>query len=1039
MRRAQPWAYFCVAGILLFLPVMSSEVSSRAPRSHTAKKGDIADSADGRLLPPPPPPSFQGMTHTSWTRRDGAPGSISSLAQTKDGYLWIGSALGLYRFDGLHFSSYPFGPANPALPSLDVASLAADLNGGLWVVMRNATVIHLKADGSGDFYDRNNGLTMSTIDRILSLPDGTVWITGGSKLLRLEGNQWVDFGTPHGLSGKGVFSVFFDHEGSIWVGQDKQLCVLKKGDPQFTVVPVPVHYVSAMEQSRTGEIWIGDAWRSVRPLSDTSPSGAFHIQGKAEMLLDKDDNLWIAQDDEGLSRVQHISDPGKSSLTEVSGPNDLTAPQTHALLQDREGNIWVGTDRGLDQYQKTPFVHFRSTQLRYFPSLVAGDDGSVWINSHGSPLMKVVDGITIPVGAHVNTGPLAKRRNGDICFIDLTSYELQCYGPDASTHVKLPDSLEHAPPMGFVEDDDGSLLVSFQGRGFWRDSNNVWDRLNINGLPKSSPWGMLSDSRGRLWLGYGNSNIVERQNGTYRTIQIDGAWANTLTFYETGGTIWAAGSNGLCFLDGEQFRHVHTLESNLLQGTSGIVADHFGNLWLNAGAGALRISAEEVARLLKDPDHLVKVDVFDENDGLVGQPTQFKRAPSAVVDTHGTLWFATGGDVVSLDPTKLGRTGALPSVLIESVSIDGKPVLTAPGLPGAVLHTDSAHLHDLEIGYIGINLSAPERIYYRYRLVGEDQVWQEAGKRRQAFYTRLRPGSYRFQVSASSGEDWSDLAVPLRIEVNPAFYQTWWFTTLCILTGLGVAWMVFKARVRFVKEQVHSRLSERLAERERVARELHDTLLQGFQGLMMRFHLATQSIPSNEIARSEMEEALDSADLLLVESRDRIRDLRYEAIEPASLSDSLKALGEDFAMPHIWDLQVVTRGFVLDLNPISYQEIYAIAKEAVVNAFRHSNASEIRVEISFQPAKLILDISDNGMGIDSEILSGQRRANHWGLAGMRERAHNLGADLKFMVPAEEGTQIRLTVPAAVAYRYDQRASGFLRWYQRWLARLRKPA
>jgi signal transduction histidine kinase/ligand-binding sensor domain-containing protein len=974
------------------------------------------------------------MTHTAWTRRDGAPGSISSLAQTTDGYLWIGSALGLYRFDGLRFSPYPFSPGNPALPSLDVSSLAADQDGGLWVAMHNSAVVHLKADGSGDLYDRNSGLSISTIDRIISLPDGTVWIAGGSKLLRLEENKWVDFGTLHGLSGKGVFSVFFDREGSIWVGQDKQLSFLKKGEARFRVVPVSVHYVSAMEQSRAGEIWISDAWRSVRPLSDNTQEGALHIQGKAELLLDADDNLWIAQDDEGLSRIEHISDPPKSLLTESSGPNDLTAPQAHALLQDREGNIWVGTDRGIDRYQKTPFVHFRSTQLRYFPSLVAGDDGSVWINSHGSPLMKVFDGVTTPVGVHVNTGPLAKRRNGDICFIDLTSYELQCYGKDGSNHVKLPDSLEHAPPMGFVEDDDGSLLVSFQGKGFWRDHNGVWDRLSISGLPKSSPWGMLSDSRGRLWLGYGNNNVVERLNGNYRTIHIDGAWANTLTFYEAFGTIWAAGSNGLSFLNGDGFSHVRALESNLLQGASGVAADQFGNLWLNAGAGALRISAEEIARLLKDPAHLVKVDVFDENDGLVGQPSQFKRTPSAVVDTHGTLWFATGGDVVSLDPSKLGAR-PLPKVLIEGVSIDGKPVLRSPGLPGAVLHTDSSHLHDLEVSYVGINLSAPERIYYRYRLVGEDNTWQEAGKRRQAFYTRLSPGSYRFEVSASSGEDWSDLAVPLRIDVDPAFYQTWWFTAFCILLTIALALLIFRVRVRSVMRQVHARLSERLAERERVARELHDTLLQGFQGLMMRFHLATQSIPSTEPARREMEEALDSADLLLAESRDRIRDLRYEAIEPASLSDALTAIGEDFTIPHTWILNVVTFGVAVELNPVTYRDIHAIAKEALVNAFRHSNASEIRVEIRFETTRLIVEIIDNGRGLDPALLR-SKYANHWGLAGMQERADNLNADLKFNIRPGGGTLIRLVVPATMAFRQQQQPSILRYWYQRWLERVR---
>ncbi len=564
----------------------------------------------------------------------------------------------------------------------------------------------------------------------------------------------------------------------------------------------------------------------------------------------------------------------------------------------------MGTERGLDRYQKSPFVHFRSTELRYFPSLVAADDGSVWINSHGSPLMRVMDGVTTPIGNHVNSGPLTKRRNGDICFADLTSYELQCYGKEKATHVKMPDDVKHAPPLALVEDDDGSLLFSFQGNGFWRDRDGVWTRIAAPGLSRSSPWAMFSDSRGRLWLGYGDNTVVERHDGVYRTLHVgEGAWGNTLAFYEAAGTVWAAGSNGLCFLNGDQFQRVHTLEGDLLRGISGIVSDEFKNLWLNAGAGALRISSEEVTRLLQDPKHAVKVTVFDENDGLVGQPTQFKRTPSAVADTHGRLWFATAGDVVSLDPGKLGRSRALSDVLIESVLVDGKPVLSAPGRPGAIVHTDSGRLHDLEINYIGINLSAPDRIYYRYRLLSEDKTWQEAGKRRQAFYKRLDPGSYEFLVSAGSGEDWTDLTTPLRIDVRPALYQTWWFQALCVSFGLGLAWLLFRARVRFATEQVHSRLAERLAERERVARELHDTLLQGFQGLMLRFHLATQSIPEGEVSKSEMEGALDAADLLLIESRDRIRDLRYESLESASLPRALAALRRRF-----WDAAHVGSG-----------------------------------------------------------------------------------------------------------------------------------
>ena len=983
------------------------------------------------LLPPPPGPSFQGIAHTSWTRRDGAPGGINALAQTKDGYLWIGTTLGLYRFDGLRFARYPFDSASPALPSLDVCSLAADADGGLWIAMCSARTVHLRADESSTTYGRDQGVPSGALDKIFSLPDGSVWLAGSSRLLRFDTDHWTDFGKDHGIGHYGVFCVLFDREGNIWVSRDKRLSILRKAQGQLEDVPNQVQYVSAMAQARDGEIWIADAWRSVRPVTNTSPQGVLRLDGKAEMLIDSHDNLWIAQADDGLSRILHISDHASPPVIEQGGKGDLTSPQTHALLEDREGNIWIGTERGLDRFRETQFVHFRGTELRYFPSFIAADDGSVWIDSYGSALMHVHDGVTTPVGLPVHSGPFAKRRNGDICFVDQISYELQCYGRGPPVHVKLPKAILHRPPMSMTEDTDDSLLISFQGGGFWRYHDNQWDPMAAPGLPKSTPWSLFTDAQGRIWLGYGSNDIVVRRNGSFHTLHVDETpWSNTLTFFQTRDTVWAAGSNGLSWLDGDRFRRAHSLEPNLLQGASGIAQDQLGNLWLNAEAGVLRIPSDEVALVLQNPAHPVKIDVFDENDGLLGQPTQYKRGPSAIVDANGKLWFSMGGDVVSFEPSTLGSGKVLPSVLIESVLINGKTALKAPGQPGAVVYTDTTNLHDLEINFIGINLSAPERVYYRYRLAGEDKDWQDAGKRRQAFYTRLGPGSYQFLVSASTGEGWNDLIVPLRIEVKPAFYQTWWFRTLCVALVVLFAWLILQARTRFVAEQVHSRLSERVAERERVARELHDTLLQGFQGLMMRFHLATQSIPPNEPAKAEMETALDSADMLLVESRDRIRDLRYESIEPVSLADALTALGEDFTTLHTWTLQVLTRGVAVELNPVTYQDIYAIAKEALVNAFRHSKASEIKVVIGFEQTRLTLDIEDNGTGIDPDILSGNKPTGHWGLAGMTERADSLGATLKITAQPAGGTHIKLSVPASTAFRHEQRLS----WFRRVLGR-----
>lgn len=294
-------------------------------------------------------------------------------------------------------------------------------------------------------------------------------------------------------------------------------------------------------------------------------------------------------------------------------------------------------------------------------------------------------------------------------------------------------------------------------------------------------------------------------------------------------------------------------------------------------------------------------------------------------------------------------------------------------------------------------------------------TWQDAGSRRQAFYTRLSPGTYQFQVSASNGGEWSDLAAPLRIEVEPAFYQTGWFRALCVLALGACAWLILSARTRFVTEQLHSRLSERLAERERVARELHDGLLQGFQGLMMRFHLATQAIPRSEPSRAEMEQALDRADELLIESRDQIKHLRYETLVPLSLYEAVSQLQEELGSHGSARFSVTAQGAARDLNPLSYPEIYAIAREGILNAYKHSRATKIEVTIAFNPRRLTVRVLDDGRGIPPDTRQFKGTSDHWGIAGMHERAENLRAEFRISSPAEGGTLILLVVPAVVAY------------------------
>lgn len=628
--------------------------------------------------------------------------------------------------------------------------------------------------------------------------------------------------------------------------------------------------------------------------------------------------------------------------------------------------------------------------------------------------MHVQNGVTTPVGPHVNTGPLAKRNNGDICFIDATKNVLNCYGTHAAEEFSLDPKLDHDPPISMIADTDDSLLASFLGKGLWRWKDGQWNRVTGPGLPNADAWGMLAEPSGDLWLGYNDNRIVQRHNGIYRMLHIQGGqWSNSITFYQAAGTLWIAGANGVAFLHDGQLRTVLSAQPNLFRGTSGIAQDRLGAFWLNSAAGALRISPGEIGALLHDPQHAVSAEVFDDNDGLTGQPTQSKRTPSLVADTTGTLWFATGGGVVSLNPEIVSKPRPLPEVLLEQILLNGQ-IQKLEGTE-AVLRANAKDLHDLAISYIGIDLSAPERVFYRYRLSGEDDQWQQVGRRRQAFYTRLRPGHYRFEVAASNGQDWSPATTLLQVDVAPAFYQTWWFRLLCVLAAVAAVLLVLQLRTQYAIQQVRERFSARIRERERVARDLHDTLLQGFQGLLLRFNAINLAIPQGEIAHGKLDDVLRKADHLLVESRDKIKDLRYETLDNDSLQQALDEYGRDLIEPTGCAFRLIIEGTPRALDPGSYEEIHGIAREALTNAARHSGATRIEVLLLFQRYGLTLRVTDNGHGMDEQVMHGNGPRNHWGVQGMRERAANLKAKLIFKAAPKNGTVVQLRIPGRVAF------------------------
>ena len=326
------------------------------------------------------------------------------------------------------------------------------------------------------------------------------------------------------------------------------------------------------------------------------------------------------------------------------------------------------------------------------------------------------------------------------------------------------------------------------------------------------------------------------------------------------------------------------------------------------------------------------------------------------------------------------------------------------------------HTTNVRIAYSAASLTIPERVRFRYRLSGLEREWQDVGDRREAIYTNLGPGNYSFHVIASNNDGvWNETGATLAFTIAPAFYQTQWFIALCVLLCLVILRLLYMIRIRQVSTQVRGRLEERLAERERIARELHDTLLQSVQGLVLRFRAAVIRLPQQEPARQALEQALDRADGVLAEGRDRVKDLRSSPGGDLDLPQAITALGEELAIEDGPHFKATVEGSARALHPIVREELMFIAREALTNAFHHAAARQIEVEMSYGEDELRIRIRDDGKGIDTDVLRDGGKAGHWGLLGMRERAQKIRATLTIWSKAGAGTELDVRTPAHMAY------------------------
>jgi signal transduction histidine kinase/streptogramin lyase len=719
------------------------------------------------------------------------------------------------------------------------------------------------------------------------------------------------------------------------------------------------------------------------------------------------------------------------SIGELGGVARTLHPEVHhssktpeagrvfAMLLDRERNVWVGTDMGLHRFSRSNVV--RGSIPRCFQygftaaGFAAGDNGTLWLACgapDGAEVVEIRDGEVVSAQRSESFSVAYRDAEGTVWFAGEKSLAHLDRGKLVSS--EFPPQVRGRPIAALVREPNGAMWVSVTRRSLFRFHDGAWIEYGgLTGLPRDWPIVTTIDGNGVLWFGYSKSRLA-RVDGTDVRV-FDAAQGlevgNVLSILAQQGEVWIGGELGLARLDGMRFTAMRSDGNVPFQGISGIVRTRNGDLWLNGIGGIMRIGADEIEAQARSASHSLKSEVFNHLDGVYGMAVQLRPQPSAIETSDGRVWFSMTGGFVSVDATQLLRNTLPPPVTIWSLSSDSRRYPNH----GADIQLP-VNTTELQFEYSAGSLTVPERVRFRYMLEGSDRRWHEAGGRREARYTNLGPGRYVFRVTASNNDGvWNTAGASMAFSIAPAFYQTTWFSALCGLAFLFALVAMHRLRLRQVAAQVRGKLEARLSERERIARELHDTLLQGIQGLIWRFQAATDRIPPDEPARKLMEQSLDRADQLLGESRDRVKDLRPTIAETRELSDVIAAEGEVLSKLHPAKFHVSVQGTGRDLHPIAREEILMIGREALSNAFAHAKAERVEVDLMYEEAQLRLRIRDDGQGISVTVLEAGGRPGHFGLMGMRERAQKLGATLEVWSKPGAGTEVDLRVPAKVAY------------------------
>jgi signal transduction histidine kinase/ligand-binding sensor domain-containing protein len=962
--------------------------------------------------------------HTAWRIQDGVlTGAAVAVTQTTDGYLWIGTRAGLVRFDGVRFAPWA-SPDGTHLPSSEVASLLGARDGSLWIGMEGG-LSHWDGQHLTNYFIKRGSVFSIIEDR-----SGTIWFVRGrgsdadGGLCRIIGTGIRCYGKADGLPGADLgSSLVEDNLGNLWIGSSSTVVRWKPGSSNTHTWGFPsiegMDGATGLATNPDGSVWVGIAsagrglglqqlmqgdWKSfVTPELD---GRTLEVHA---LFRDRENALWIGTINQGIYRVLGRKVDHFYSADGLSGDFVL------GFYEDREGNLWVATSKGIDCFRDLPVVTFSTREGLTTPevdSVLAAQDGTVWVGGDHALDAIHQDGVLSSLRAGKGlpgnqvTSLLEDHAGRLWVGVDKT---MSIYKNGKFSRIDRPDGSPIGLVVGMTEDVDNNIWVETIGppRTLSRIRDlKVQEAFPVPQMPAARR--VAADPEGGIWLGLRNGDLARYRDGKTEIFPFKHGENSDVDqlLVNSDGSVLGATPLGLVGWKGGKQQTLTTRNGLPCDTVYTLIEDSQRALWLYTQCGLVEIAEAEVQRWWGQPDTIVHLKTFDALDGVQPGEAPFGAAAKS---PDGRLWFANGVVLQMFDPVHLTGNALPPPVHVEQVVADRKNYSPRKDLRLPPL------TRDLEIDYTALSFVVPQRVRFRYQLEGRDAAWQEPGTRRQAFYSDLRPRRYRFKVIACNNDGvWNDAGATLDFTVTPAWYQTNWFRILSVVSGIVILMALHKLRLRQTAKTISIRFDERLAERTRMARDLHDTFLQTLQGSKLVADRALK--PSTDA--SQMRQAVEQLSSWLgratEEGRAALNSLRTTTTQTNDLAEALRRVTENGLVPNSMAVTFSVVGDAREIHPIVRDEIYRIGYEAIRNAFAHSSASRLEVELRYAN-DLALRVSDNGAGIDPAIANAGRDG-HFGLQGMRERAARISGKLTIVSSANSGTEIELIVPGGAIFR-----------------------